>query len=436
MTMAAGFDWEAEGCRVGESLDRYHAILVLGTDDEATARVAVGIGRAQAPRRRVAIGDLLGDSPPLQALVEGDDAHGISDSFTYGVSLNRIAREVPAVPGLYVMPTGTEPVDPAEVFPNQRWRRLAGGFREMGALLVLAARADAPAVEELAGQLDGAVLVGDVVPTRLPVSAVIAAVRRPAPPAPEEARPISIPVGITAIEREPRRIAPGTWLKGAAAVLLISALGVWFAARPFASDVRPYGPKPDTTLPVTAVVPGVVDTGAAADATALPSVTNAADSAAAAAWAVDMFSTNTLAGAAARVREESDRTPASTFTPALVDGAVWYKVVAGAYAGRETADSLLATLRQRGRLDERSTVVRLPYAWLVNSAVAAARVRGLLAAYRDLGQPVYALEQADGTFNVYAGAFESPRQAAMLLESLRAAGIVTPSLVFRTGRVF
>lgn len=434
--MAGGFDWEVEGIRLGASLDQHHAILVLGTDDAATAKVAIGIGRAQAGRRRVAIGDLLGESPALQALVDGDDPHGITDSFTYGVSLNRIAREVASVPGLYVMQTGTEPVDAAAVFPNQRWRRLAGGFREVGALLVLAARADAPAVEDLARQLDGAILVGEVVPTYLPVASVISTVRKPEPPPDVEERAVPVQGGITAIEPVRSGIAVGTWLKGAAAVLLISALGVWFAARPFASHPRPYAPRPDTPRAGAAAIPGMVDSGAAADSLSLPLVTNPADSASAAAWAVEMFATNTLAGAAARVREESDRTPASTFTPALVDGAVWYKVVAGAYALRGTADSLLAALRQRGRLDERSTVVRLPYAWLVNSAVATERVRGLLNAYRDLGQPVYALEQPDGTFNVYAGAFESPRQAAMLLESLRAEGISTPTLVFRTGRVF
>lgn len=440
--MTAGFDWEAEGVRLGETLDQHHAIVVLGTDDDATARVAVGIGRAQAHRRHVAVGDLLGEVAPIQSLVEGDDPHGIMDSFVYGVSLNRIAREVAAVPGLFVMPTGTEPVDAATVFPSPRWRRLASGFREMGALLVLAARADAPAVEELAAQLDGAVLVGENVPTRLPVASVISAVRhRPPVKLIDDERPFTIPAGISVIEPEPeRRWTAARILQATAAVLVFGAIGTWFAMRPYAGELNPVVPRPDTTKAAAAVIAGTAATGQTVQTytdsvRAALTVANPQDSAAAAAFAVEMLATNTLAGAAARVREESTRTPAATFTPALVDGAEWYKVVAGAYPAREPADSLLAVLRRRGQLDARSgTVVRLPYAYLVNSAVPTDKVQGLLNAYRDLGQPVYALVQADGTFNVYAGAFETPAEAAMLMESLRAAGI-TPTLVFRTGRV-
>ena len=91
--MRRPFDWEDAGARLGSELDHHHAIVVLGDDVVATAEVALGIGRAQSTRRRVAVCDLLGEAPPIQALVESDDLHGIVDSFTYGVSLNRIARE-------------------------------------------------------------------------------------------------------------------------------------------------------------------------------------------------------------------------------------------------------------------------------------------------------------------------------------------------------
>ena len=58
-------------------------------DSEATARVALGVARAQSAKRRVVIGDLLGDAPPIRALVTGDDPYGLVDSFEYGVSLNQ-----------------------------------------------------------------------------------------------------------------------------------------------------------------------------------------------------------------------------------------------------------------------------------------------------------------------------------------------------------
>lgn len=436
--MATRFDWEAEGARLGETLDHHHAIVVLGSDREATAKVALGIGRAQASLRRVAVCDLLDEAPPLQSLVTGDAVHGIVDSFTYGVSLNRIAYEVPGTPGLFIMPTGTEPVDASEIFPNARWRRLASGFREMGALLVLAAPAGAEGIELLTAQTDGAVLVGETVPPRLPVSAVISSVREPAPTMETK----DSPVDIEAIEpaRRPRRLA--ALLKGAAAILFFSALGVWFAMRPFGGDEVRARMFSDTTTAAGAVIPGVADSadaarpGAADSLLVMPAVVNVADSARAAAFAVELLAANTQAAAAARVRAAGDDLPAGTYGVAVVDGSEWFKVVAGAFQTRTAADSLLAALRRSGELESgNGSIVEVPLAFLVHDDVQPASVRGLLSAYRDLGQPVYALQQPNGTMNVYSGAFATPAQAAVLMPSLRAAGI-PPALVYRTGRLF
>lgn len=436
--MAPRFDWGAEGARLGATLDHHHAIVVLGADADATARVALGIGRAQATRRRVAVCDLLGEAPPIQSLLRGEDLHGIVDSFVYGVSLNRIAYEVPGTPGLYVMPTGTEPVDAAEIFPNARWRRLASGFREMGALLILAASVDAPEVEALVAQVDGAILVGETVPTNLPVSAVISSIRRPV------MTPVTdVPVDFEAVApARPRRFGVANLLKGTAALLAIAALGVWFAMRPMdRTDRRPAAAgraAADSVFPLAGAGESAGGAGRrTGDSTvAVPAIWNPADSAAAALYAVELLAANTSAGAAARVREEGEDLPAGTYSAAIVDGAEWYKVVAGAYATREAADTLLLLLRREGKLDARSgSVVQLPFAFLVHSEVRDESLEGLLNAYRDLGQPVYALRQADGTLKIYAGAFESPEQAALLIASLRASGI-TPALVYRTGRVF
>jgi hypothetical protein len=152
--------WEEVGADVAPALDAASAVVVVGDDPVAAAEVALGAGRAQGARRRVAIGDLVGDVAPLQALVTGDDPHGLVDSFLYGVSLNRIARPAPGFRNLYILPSGTEPVVAEEIFRNERWRRLAIGFSEVGALLLLVARADAPGVEALIAQLDGALVVG------------------------------------------------------------------------------------------------------------------------------------------------------------------------------------------------------------------------------------------------------------------------------------
>jgi hypothetical protein len=154
--------WHDEGMRVAAALDGVASALVVGRDPEVSAWVALGIARAQAAHRRVAVGDLVGEVAPLRALVaEDDDAHGITDSFLYGVSLNRIARPVDDTGNLFVLPSGSEPVANAEILGSERWRRLAGGFREVGALLLLVAPADAPGLDALAAMLDGVVLAGD-----------------------------------------------------------------------------------------------------------------------------------------------------------------------------------------------------------------------------------------------------------------------------------
>src|SRR5688500_16041157 len=170
-------DWSEEGRRIGATLDAFHAIVVVGTDPIATAETALGIARVQAVHRRVALGDLIGEAPPIQALVQSEDPHGVVDSFLYGVSLSKIAQPVPDSGELFVMPTGIGPVDYEELFGNDRWRRLIAGFREVGALLVIAAPATAPMVHALVDVSDGAVIVGDVVPAEVAVAQSLAWVR-------------------------------------------------------------------------------------------------------------------------------------------------------------------------------------------------------------------------------------------------------------------
>ena len=69
------FDWEREGYLFGESLATQHVVIVVGDDATATATAAVGIARSQAARRRVALGDLIGDAEPIRRLVREEDPH-------------------------------------------------------------------------------------------------------------------------------------------------------------------------------------------------------------------------------------------------------------------------------------------------------------------------------------------------------------------------
>jgi cell division septation protein DedD len=187
-------------------------------------------------------------------------------------------------------------------------------------------------------------------------------------------------------------------------------------------------------------MPGPLDSatreasGSAATAARLR-VANPADSAAATPYSVALMTTNTQAGAIMEFQTNGKSLPAATFAPVLVQDARWFKVLVGAYATRAEADSLLQSLRARRQVRAGlGDVVRAPYAFLVDSAVASSAVPGLLAYYADRGQPIYALRQSDGSARLYAGAFESLDQAALFVESLRASGI-TPVLVYRRGRV-
>jgi hypothetical protein len=456
------FDWESAGRELGETLHGYYAIVVIGVDPTVTGLVAVGIARGQAFKRRVAVGDLFAESPPIQALVSTDDPHGLVDSFLYGVSLSRIAYEVPNSGQLFVMPSGTEPPDYDEILPSPRWHRLTAGFREVGALLVLAVPAGAPHIEDLVAVADGAVLVGEAVPRRVPVSKIIASVREPAAGASREAD-ANEPTA-AAVAKQPKSAKPPKALKvpkfprapswpsmrrRAAIAGIVIAIGLagtaaWLAYRPLAHGPRPStGGKPDTTkglakviAPDTAARDSRDDSTAYAATMTMPVVKNPVDSAAGTPFAVELMAANTQAGAILKLQQEGRTLPAATFAPVLIQGSRWFKVLGGAFSNRAGADSLLLGLRHRHVLgDSSGSVVRLPFAFLIDSGVPAAAVAGMVATYADRGQPVYALRQTNGTAWLLAGAFESLEQSSLYAESLRASGIA-PVLVYRKGRMF
>lgn len=436
-----GFDWEAAGHELGESVGEYHALVIVGVDPVTTGRVAVGVARAQAQRRRVALGDLFAESPPIQELVTSDDPHGLVDSFLYGVSLSRIAYEVPDAGQLFVMPSGTEPPTYEEILPNPRWERLAAGFREVGALLVLALPASAPHIEDLVAAMDGAILVGDGVPRKLPVSSVVGTVREPR----ADAAPLA-PVIATAAKRPWTRQRKWAAVAGAVLTLLLAGVALWLAYRPLAGNGghprvggKPNSIRPKNVLGLnrdTTVRRDSAGDTASGPTIAVPRVTNPGDSAAAAAFGVELVTANTQTGAILILQEDGKNLPAATFSPVLVQGSRWFKVIGGAFPTRAGADSLLAVLRRRKLVDSTSgSVVRLPFAFLIETKVRPEAVAGMIASHADHGLPVYALRQDDGTAWLLAGAFESIDQASLYAETLRASGI-PPVLVYRKGRMF
>lgn len=465
--LTLGLDWEALGAESSAAVDGAHAILVTGRDPIAAARAALGIGRAQSRTRRVAIGDLVGEVEPLQRLVTGDDPHGIVDSFLYGVSLNKIARQVDESGTLFVMPSGTEPVVTADIMRNERWSRLAAGFREVGALLVLVASSDAEGVHELASMLDGVVVVGDATSVlSVPRNSVLAHVDAPhsAPPVPElietavalpERKPVATmkpsPVMLPAQDVvEKRVLTPFPERNVRKQGLIAGAVVVALAAAAYAYS-RFTAPTPPAAgvAPTTSAV-NVSDSAAGA-ASALPAeksaqldsatamrIANPQDSLKAAAFGVVIVATNDEAQALARWADLGLKLPAGTVTMVRIRGerGRFFQMQAGAYGKARQADSLLGALRASGKLKaDAGRVVATPYGLVLESRVSRRAAQNVADGYGQRQIAAYPLLQTDGSATIFVGAFESPEQAIPLMAELKAKGVVS-TLHYRTGRSF
>ena len=421
--------WEAAGSRIPGALDDASAVVVLGHDPIATASVALGIGRAQAARRRVAVGDLIGDVAPLRELVTDDDPHGITDAFLYGVSLNKIARQIDTVGNLHVLPTGSEAVVQEDILGNDRWRRLAGGFHEVGALLLVAAPAAIPGLEALIGMVDGVVLVGGAaspVPNARVFADVSSAARRPGP------RPVQRKAAVAAAPGRRRR-----WMVPVAAVAVIAAVAALvtrnYPSRPQSSALALRRDSAAASDSLVATTPPPVDSSPPL------AIANPADSANASRFAVQIAMIDTEDGAAIRVRSGGGDFPVATFAPVSrgSDGGMWYKVVTGAYTDRARAAQLLSFLRTRSVVPQGwGTVVRAPFALSIASAPSTTEAAALIADFHSRQVPVYGLLQRDGSVRIYSGAFETPDEATPAKLALLRNKNIDATLVYRVGRAY
>ena len=408
----------------------------------------------------------------------GDDAHGLSDSFTFGVSLRKISYAVAGSPQLFVVPSGAGPLDYEELLVHPRWEALVDRQREEGTLLILALPADAPMLERLVALTDGAIIIGDTAPQHLSIARAIAWVRpkRRSTPSPLATPTRTTPTVLLPAQSRPRGVGPvqsrQPQILAAVAGLFLTAamiaLGLWFARRPFAGSADQksraifnrsaadakngiYKDRassvqnglasstvPDSLFRRDSMVRDSIARSMAAPAPpdsfpVLP-VSNPGDSAVAASHAVKLEQTLTKSGAILELRARFDSVPAGTYGLDLRTR--FFLIVGGAYATREAADSLLGRLRARRTVAPAAgSVIVLPYAVLVQADVPAKEVRARLAKFIARGQPVYALRQANGSAHLYFGAFDSPQQAALAVPLVREAG-VTPTLVYRIGRVF
>ena len=398
-------------------------LVVLGRDTEETAQAALALARALARTRQVALADLLGDSATLTALVDDPLAPGIADSFGHGVSLNRVARAVPREERLFILPSGGDAAAAPGVRSSPRWERLARGFRDANALLVVVTRADGADAEGLARRLGGAIVVGLDVVLGADVRTWATMLRAPAPAvdtpdAPGEAVESAAPSGSL---RSHRAV-----LIGVAAVLVGGVTLILQRARSGAAT------RADSAV-ATPRIAAPIDTPPL-DTSALI-VSDPGDSTRAAAFSVELLAANTLDGAMIALR---DSVSSGTVAPALLGAARsrWFRVVAGAYVTRREADSLLADLVRRGRAVEGSArVIRAPLAFRLEAGLARDTTPLALARWRRAGLPAYGLVQEDGHVTIFMGAFERSEQGALLVPALQSAGVIA-DLAYRTGRTF
>ncbi|HXV17704.1 MAG TPA: SPOR domain-containing protein [Gemmatimonadaceae bacterium] len=432
---APGGAYEGAGRQAAVALRGFSSVIVTSDDPIAAAHVAIGIGLAESAHRLVMIGDLVGELAPLQSLLGDDDSHGIFDSFEFGTSFGRIAREVKGAPNLFVMPGGTESPASESIIGSQRWQHFASEFANADELLLLVVAPTAPGIAKLAAQVDGLVLVGAPNLEAIPDATVLTKV-----PHPSVIAPPRIDIRSKAL-RVPTAPAESPWVPskvGIAAVLLLAA-GIAGGALVARSRSASKEPVVVAAPPVDSVKDDSIAAARKASAAVVP--VNPADSANATPFSVEILAANTAEGANFELKRHGSVMPSPTISlvPIGETEATWYKVYAGAYSDSSDAEKLVRSLRRRRIVaDSAGSVARVSFAFLVDSVPAvagvAAAVRDKIQSYAGRGIQVYGLAQSDGSVRLYTGAFERPEQSSLALSALRVAGLA-PVLAYRTGRI-
>ena len=445
--------------------------------------------------RRVALIDCYVDEPRLHAVAGESNEDGIVDVFEYGASLSRIARAQPEG-SLFFVPAGTFSPDPARMMARPRWRRLSAGFRHEHAVMLLFLPPDCLGV--LASGVDGLVALAPGHPDADLAAApeIRAALERgtpllatwagaaeaahlpalgpspdttpashAAPAATSRAEAVSPPESAAAVEpapegetpdnaraaepradvsteaptapaasRPPEPHVPGRPILrrplgagasrrrrvGAYALVLVlaAAAAVVNFRRQLgwgeSADAGPEEPSAPVTPAFRSLAPHAVDT--------LP-------------FAVQLSAWTSFSQAL----EDADTARGRGFLPMVapleVRGTSWYRVYVGPVASEDAADSLLAAVRAAG-LDGSGTagVALVPLSFALRRVATQGAARAELDRLRSAGVAAFVLGQADGSYRLFAGAFNRPDRAALLdslLTSTGSAGSLGPRVGFR-----
>ncbi len=427
--------WADEGQRIAPALRDVAAAIVTGRDPAAAAAVALGIARAHAPERRVAVADLVGN---IALLTPQPDQIGLLECLRDGAPISEIGQPWADVPEVYVLPSGRGTINERWVFESARWERLVAGFREMDALLLLVTPPDARGLAALIARVDGVVAV-DLPPRDVRAWPLLATVDHPEPELPPIPVRRASPMAEESIEAAPNRRGRGRWILATVALVAVAASAglSWWRAQPLPT------PEPARLDPAVLTESLTADSVPPAIEESLIEMTlgplvNPSDSAIASEFAVELVAANTLLSANSRLASLTDSAPAKTVAPVVRGTAVrpWFHALVGAWTERRDAEMWLAAQRAAGSVKATAgRVVSVPYALLLEDSLAPSELAAAVARWEQSGVRAYGLLQVNGRVRVFAGAFESAGHAGWLASMLRESG-ATPLLAYRTGRMF
>jgi cell division septation protein DedD len=369
------------------------ALVPRTTEVRWATEAAWDFARAAAQGRRVALVDLHLEQPRLHEVRGARGGEGITDAFARDLELTDVTQDLGR--GLFFIPAGSHTEAASEVIASPRWRRLHAGFRSEGALLILFVPPNT--LPQLAVVPDGVVMLAPDGAaestamddeTSLPLLGVIR----------ERWTPPSLPQVL-----EPAQVPERRRSRSLIAAVVIATVGAGGWALFASSAERPSAGS--LAAPAPAGAP---------DATPRDTFP----------WTVQLAAYGTLEGAMSHTAALEHESVPVLIAPVVPSGgaAVWYRVLAGSYATRDSAIAARAALWSTGAAAEgQGDLLRAPFSLRLESTVDAD-------ALRTLGVP--ATRWHDG--QLLLGAFETPEQAGFA-EALAARAGASATVITRMG---
>lgn len=432
-------------------------LLVAPDTGDAAARVAIALAEARTDSgSTVILADASLRQGRLQELLDVENLEGLADVFLFGASLDRV-RTRPDTRAFDFVPTGAYVPDRLAILEGSRWDGLARSLRADGERLFVFVPADTPGLSTLSRRAGQAVLIGDApsverAAARLdPGCQIVAVVEPVSAMAPgrlaAEAGAATDPAAATIFD-EPELSEPVVFepdrrrrraIRPLLLILLLAALAVaaWFAYREYFAPTT-------ATRPAEAAAETVVESERGDPVeTPLP-------------VSVALEAHQDLETGLERLAALRRAEPGIEFylAPVAVRDVLYYRLLAGPVADRESGERLMARLVEGGyKTAEDPWAVRpTSHAFHLGEfdreEAARARVRELSEwtvevengeggpVERAVPIPAYVVpiryEAGSRRFRVYGGAYESDGEAEVMREMLTEAGL-EPRLVARTG---